>query len=130
MSLMEEKITPDIVTEICGYIRVGADFSTACLVSGFLQEEIESLYQDAMSATDGALKEFADDIRKATAHFEVMQLMKINSEGGAKGAQWLLEKTLPGKWKNESCKTRQKKEAIAVGWDVDQSWSISESGQR
>lgn len=91
---MEEiVVTPEVVSEICGYIRVGATFEVASLAAGFKQKEVEKMLLFLSEPESGIWKEFSDDIQKAFAQFEVMQLMRINAEGGAKGAQWLLERS-------------------------------------
>ena len=99
---MEEIIiTPEIVTEICGYVRTGASFEVSALAIGFNQDQILIMLNELFLATDGIWKEFSDDILKAVAQFEVMQLMKINAEGGVKGSQWLLERVNPAKWEKK-----------------------------
>ena len=97
----EHLITPEIIIEICGYIRAGVDFQVAALAAGFVQDQVAELQLILSEAKQGIWKEVADDIRKASAQFEVMQLMKINAEGGAKGAQWLLDRVNPEKLKKE-----------------------------
>lgn len=91
-------ITPEIVSEICGYVRSGASFDIAAMAAGFKQEQVLEISELLKTAIGGVWKEFADDIKKALAQFEVMQIMRINAEGGPKGAQWLLERTNPEKW--------------------------------
>jgi len=116
---MEEcLITPEIVSEICGYIRAGADFQIAAMAAGFKDGQISELQMLLPVATDGVWKEFADDIRKALAQFEVMQLMKINAEGGARGSQWLLERKNPEKYekkKQESAKEKPENNKLERG---------------
>jgi len=107
---MEEIIiTSEIVSEICGYVRAGTSFEIASMAAGFKQEQIEEMGIILSSAADGVWKEFADDIKKAVAQFEVMQLMKINAEGGTKGAQWLLERINPEKWEKSHKRSVKKK---------------------
>ena len=107
---MEEiAVTPEIVSEICGYVRVGTAFNLAAVAAGYKQEQLDEIGCLLQTAIDGIWKEFADDIKKAAAQFEVMQLMKINAEGGSKGAQWLLEKMNPNKWGKPMLKINEKK---------------------
>ena len=64
----------------------------------------------AMSMAEvGPLKEFCDDVKKAVAQFEVMQLMRINAEGGSRGSQWLLERSSVSGW-NKSHKIESLKD--------------------
>jgi hypothetical protein len=95
-------ITSDIVTEICGYIRSGASLETAALAAGYKGPEVVVLIKLLTPPCSAVWGEFLNDINKAKAQFEVIQLMKINAEGGSKGAQWLLERnSLKGKQPNE-----------------------------
>ena len=94
----KEIIPPEMVTEICGHIRLGASFEVAALAVGLSVDQVAEAFPLLAGAKNGYYKELASDIKKAMAQFEVMQLMKINAEGGPSGARWLLERTMPNKW--------------------------------
>lgn len=128
---MEEcLITPEIVSEICGYIRAGAVFQTAAIAAGFKDEQAAELQAILPIAKSGIWKEFADDVKKASAQFEVMQLMKINAEGSAKGAQWLLERKNPNRYEKKKQNNEPKKliennkPCFDIDFDID--FDISE----
>lgn len=104
-----EEITPEILSEICGFVRIGSTFEVACLAAGFKTEQIKEMLLLLSTAENGIWKEFADDVKKALAQAEIMALMKISAEGGAKGAQWLLERSNPGKWEKASRKGKPRK---------------------
>ena len=107
---MEEiAITPEIVSEICGYIRTGATFEIASLAAGFKSEQVKEMLTQLSTEQEGIWKEFADDVKRAYATCELMLLMRINAEGGARGAQWLLERSNPGKWEKASRKGKPRK---------------------
>lgn len=112
---MEIEITSEIVQEICGYIRAGATLESAALASGYKPDAIQKIIAHIEHESNGIWREFMEDIKKAQAQFEVMQLMKINAEGGAKGAQWLLERTLPKKWGSQA--NKKSAESETGGWD-------------
>jgi len=97
---MEEiAITSEIVSELCGYIRIGASFNTAALACGLSEDQILEVLQNLENLSDEFYKEFLHDLKKAQSQFEVIQLMKVSAEGGAKGAQWLLARAESGKYK-------------------------------
>jgi hypothetical protein len=80
---------PDDITIICNAIRSGVDYLTAAIAKGYTYDQ--------------AVKELSDEklkaeIQKAEALFEVLQIHKINAEGGFKGAMWLLQKKMPEKY--------------------------------
>lgn len=115
---MEEiVINSDVVSEICGYIRAGATLKVSLLAAGFKQDQISEMVDVLSKATEGIWKEFSEDIQKAFAQFEVMQLMKINAEGGAKGSQWLLERKDPKKWEKDQSKKKGNTEDDAISSD-------------
>lgn len=91
-------ITEELVSEICGHIRMGAGVEVSARACGLPEDQLPIIMGLLLEAEEGFYKEFADDIKKAMSQFEVMQLMKINTEGGANGARWLLERTMPNKW--------------------------------
>ncbi len=91
-------IPPELVIEICGHIRIGVTFEVAALAVGLSVDQITEIVPVLRDAESGYYKDLSDNIKKAMAQFEIMQLMKINAEGGASGAKWLLERTMPEKW--------------------------------
>lgn len=97
--ILKETISPEMVQEICGYVRTGVDFITAAIAAGLPMERAEALH----SAIDGDPEDvfFADikaSLVRAVAHFEILHLQRIIQEGGASGAKWILEKRLPGRY--------------------------------
>lgn len=100
-------ITEEIVSEICGHIRIGAALVTSLSACGFDSEQIAEIKTKLSLAIDDIYKDFAECIKKAESQFEIMQLMKINAEGGAGGVKWLLERSMPEKWGTQSQKAEQ-----------------------
>lgn len=97
--ILKETISPEMVQEICGYVRTGVDFITAAIAAGLSMEQAESLH----SSIDGDPEDtffvvIKADFVRAVAHFEILQLQRIIQEGGASGAKWILEKRLPRRY--------------------------------
>jgi len=89
---------PETTTKICSFIRSGATYDIAAVAAGISPEVAQAWQARAETAKSGLYFEFAEDILRAVAQFEVVQIQRINAEGGAAGARWLLEKTLPKKY--------------------------------
>ena len=96
---MEEdiEISVEQVREVCGYMRAGATFDIALAAAG-IREDPHVLWARMKSADSGFFYEFFHDVRKAAAHFEILQLQRIIGEGSAAGAKWILERSMSKKW--------------------------------
>lgn len=108
---MEEifNITKEQVQEICGYIRVGASFDVA-LAAADVRDDPYELWERMKEAEEGFLWEFHHAVKRAMAHFEIMQLQRIVSEGDAAGAKWILERALSRKWGRQEKPSRKRQE--------------------
>lgn len=93
-----KKISEEQIQTICGYIRSGIDFVQAAVVVGFSLEEATKFEQKFATPTTENEKEIRDDIIRAAAHFEILQIQRIIQEGGASGAKWILERRLSDKY--------------------------------
>lgn len=96
--MIDIAIDESCITEICGHIRMGVNLETALSAYGFTTTQIATIKSNLLTLKDNAYIDFSECIKKAQSQFEVMQLMKINAEGGAGGAKWLLERAMPKKW--------------------------------
>lgn len=96
-----KKIPEEKIQEICGYIRIGASFATSILTAEFTEDEGREIQNKINKAKTGFWKNFGDDIKRAYAQFEILQLQRVIQDGGASGAKWILEKIMPEKYGNK-----------------------------
>jgi len=93
---------PDFISQLTGYLRVGADFmlaSAALGVPGDQSAYWHKMAQDAhKNRRPGIYLDLYEAIRCSHAHAEVIALQRLSAEGGASGAKWILEKLNPGKY--------------------------------
>lgn len=103
-----KELTEEKVQTICGYIRSGIDLVQAAVVTGFsLDEALEFEKKLAIPETK-IEKEIKNDIIRAVAHFEILQIQRIIQEGGASGAKWILERRLSEKYNLKKIEERNK----------------------
>ena len=95
--------TDAIISQISGYIRVGADYILATAACGITEAQATDWEAKATKAfednQDNIYKQLYDAIRTSKAQAEMIALQRLAAEGGAAGARWLLEKVHPEKYK-------------------------------
>ena len=104
----------DIIAQITGYMRVGAEYLLASAAAGIPKRTAMVWFEKSEAAAENDSEDIYyklhETIRQATAHAEVIALQRLSAEGGAAGARWLLEKMSPakyGKAKKESVEFEQ-----------------------
>lgn len=114
---MEKNIlNEDLIDQIGGYMRVGADFMLASAACGVLEKTAQEWL---IKAEESKSKDFEtniycklyNSIRQSLAHAEVIALQRLSAEGGSTGAKWLLEKINPVKYKGIKKEKAEKKSA-------------------
>jgi len=110
-------LTEEIIAQIGGYMRVGADFILATAAIGISEEIAQEWYEKAQQAgktkEDSIYLKLHEQIRQGTAQAEVIALQRLSAEGGSSGAKWLLEKINPEKYKD---KKTEKEPAKINSW--------------
>ncbi len=110
----------EIIDQISGYMRVGADYMLASAACGVTEKKAIK-WQEKAAASHKANKEdiyqdLFEGLRSSLAHAEVIALQRLSSEGGASGAKWLLEKMNPIKYgKSEKPKSKEHDSISAWG---------------
>jgi methionyl-tRNA synthetase len=100
---MEKKqLNDELIGQIAGYMRVGADFFLAAAACGVPERQAAEWKEKALAAerenAGDIYQELYERIRQAQAHAEVIALQRLSAEGGSAGAKWLLEKMQPQKY--------------------------------
>lgn len=93
-----ENPTSDNISQLSGYMRVGASYMLAAAACGIPEDTAKTWMQKARKAKDGVFKEFYEAVRVAKAQAEVIALQRLAAEGGASGAKTVLEIVNPGKY--------------------------------
>lgn len=93
-----KSITEEEIQTICGYIRTGIDFVQAAVAFGFSYKKAQKYQKRIANPKTKNDRIVRDDVIRAIAQFEILQLQRIIQEGGASGAKWILERRLPGKY--------------------------------
>jgi len=93
-----ENPNDEIISQITGYMRVGAGYTLAATACGIDDTTAKAWLEKAQEAKDGIYKQFHDAIRVARAQAEVIALQRLAAEGGASGAKTVLELINPGKY--------------------------------
>lgn len=106
----------DLIAQIGGYMRVGADFMLASAACGVIEKTAQEWLAMAEKSKDGNPEtdiycKLYNNIRQSTAHAEVIALQRLSAEGGSTGAKWLLEKINPEKYKGIKTTQAGKKSA-------------------
>jgi len=93
---------PDFISQVTGYIRVGADFILAAEAIGVTYAKAHEWQARSEKAfkkqSPGIWLDLANSIRSAMAHAEIVALQRIAAEGGSSGAKWFLENFRPEKY--------------------------------
>lgn len=116
---MEKKcLNDELISQIGGYMRVGADFMLASAACGVVEKTAQEWLAMAENSKDGDPEsdiycKLYNGIRQSTAHAEVIALQRLSAEGGSTGAKWLLEKINPEKYKGIKTVQPEKKSAAA-----------------
>lgn len=110
------QLDPDIISQISGYVRVGADFflaTAACGVRESVAKEWLAMAEKAGEEEESIYGELFRAIKASEAQAEVIALQRLSAEGGSAGAKWLLEKMRPEKYGKlaESTPSRRPPEA-------------------
>ena len=119
----DEDPNSDIIGQITGYMRVGADFILASAACGITERKAIEWQEKAAVSYEANNKDIYQDlfegIRSSLAHAEVIALQRLSAEGGASGAKWLLEKMNPEKYgKPQSPKLNEWKADTVEGWEA------------
>ena len=109
-------LNEELINQIAGYIRVGADFMLASAACGVGEENGKKWLAKAEESkggdpVDDIYCHLYNSIRQSTAHAEVIALQRLSAEGGLSGSKWLLEKINPEKYKNIKTKPAGKSAA-------------------
>jgi hypothetical protein len=92
----------DFISQLTGYLRVGADFTLAAAALGIPEQQASHWLEKANQANEeqkqGIFLDLYEAIRCSHAHAEVIALQRLSAEGGASGAKWILEKLNPEKY--------------------------------
>ncbi len=90
--------TDAIISQISGYIRVGASYLLAATACGVPESTAKNWWKTAEKAKDGVYRGFYESMRVAKAQAEVIALQRLSAEGGASGAKTVLEIINPEKY--------------------------------
>ena len=108
-----ENPTEDIISQLSGYMRVGASYELATAACGIPEKtavEWLTLAQEAYKADeDNLYHDFYEAIRVASAQAEVIALQRLSAEGGAAGAKTVLEIVNPDKYGKQAVKKAKAK---------------------
>lgn len=109
-------LNDDLIAQIGGYMRVGADFMLASAACGVIEKTAQEWLAKAEKSKDGNPEtdiycKLYNSIRQSNAHAEVIALQRLSAEGGSTGAKWLLEKINPEKYKGIKTAQAEKKSA-------------------
>ena len=109
----------DIVNQVSGYMRVGADWILAAAACGVSEEKARRWWakaeECAKSGEQGIYLELYETVRNSLAQAEVIALQRLSAEGGAAGARWLLERMNPDKYGRELPQTRKESKKDGSG---------------
>ncbi len=124
-SVDTKKPGKEVIGQIAGYMRVGADFFLAAAACGIPERQAMEWKEKALQAAENdagdIYHELFEAVRSAQAHAEVIALQRLSAEGGAAGAKWLLEKMNPGKYgKQQPGKSSGNRKKEAQGGGVSQ----------
>ena len=115
-----ENPTNDTISQLSGYMRVGAGYMLAAAACGVPEDTANTWMQQARQAKDGVFKEFYEAIRMAKAQAEVIALQRLAAEGGASGAKTVLEIINPEKYGKGTTRkdvaTKLEEDAEDVEW--------------
>lgn len=107
----KENLNHELIQQISGYMRVGADFMLASAACGIPEKTANIWLKKANEAgktqDDNIYHELYESIRTSMAHAEVIALQRLSAEGGSAGAKWLLEKMNPEKYSQSKIKKDQ-----------------------
>jgi len=115
-----QNLSKDIVNQISGYMRTGADYNLAVAACGIDIDVADFWLNKAIDTNKKKLKkeQINEDeevylflyrqIRTASAQAEVIALQRLAAEGGASGAKWLLDKITEKKQIGQICSQQPK----------------------
>lgn len=94
------KFSQQLQQELCGYLTEGVPVSTACELVGITTETFYAWSRQGSQEDGTPLARFSDEVRRARSQGELELLRtakggdeKGESNGPAKCAQWMLERT-------------------------------------
>jgi len=106
MESTERKPDDDLISQITGYMRVGADYKLATAACGISESLADKWWKSAQDANkimeEGIYLRLYEAIRTSIAQAEVIALQRLSAEGGAAGARHVLAIINPGKYGKSS----------------------------
>lgn len=120
---MESKeLTKDMVNQISGYMRVGANFILSTAACGISERNAleweEKAKESHLNNVDDIYSELYISIRTSKAQAELIALQRLSAEGGAAGARWILENMNPEKYKNKKTTKQDESKPAPAGGDI------------
>jgi hypothetical protein len=94
------KLTPEIQDAICNVIQSGCFLETAAIMVGLDKTTLFRWLKRGAKEGSGKFREFRTAIRKAMAHAEVRDLIKLQKAGDKnwQAIAWRLERRYPKRW--------------------------------
>lgn len=95
-----EKISPELVTEISNYVRMGNYVETAAAVAGITKDTLYRWLRKGANAKSGIYKQFSDAVKRAQAEAEARDVGLIGKAAVDQwqAAAWRLERKFPDRW--------------------------------
>jgi len=112
-----ENPNDEIISQLCGYMRVGAGYMLAATACGVQESTAHAWIKKARKAKDGIYRQFYEAVRIARAQAEVIALQRLAAEGGSSGAKTVLEIINPAKYGKQAKKAEDPLDSGEIDFD-------------